>query len=159
MKRSSTKPVALRIVAWPSTPLGPLWAEVDAKGAVLALQWGRPPKNATVVSVPSLQKSIDAYFKKGASLDKVKIRLEGTPFQQKIWQAVRSIPPGTVMSYGELAHEHHTGPRAVARVLASTVIPLIIPCHRVVAAGGKLGGYGHMGLEHKKWLLQHEGAL
>jgi methylated-DNA-[protein]-cysteine S-methyltransferase len=158
-KKSLTKPATMKVVAWTTTPLGPLWGEVDGKGVLLSLEWGKPPRGAEVVKNTKVEKSVAAYFKKSRELTDVKIKLAGTPFQQKIWQAVRDIPMGTVMSYGELAHEHGTGPRAVARVLASTCIPLVIPCHRVVAAGGRIGGYGSQGVAHKKWLLKHEGAL
>lgn len=147
-------------MAWPGTPLGPLWGEVNDKGTLLSLRWGKAPKNVVPVKNTQVQKSIEAYFKKPSGLLDVQVELDGTPYQKKIWAAVRQIEPGTVLSYGELARMHQSGPRAIARAMASNRIPLVIPCHRVVGANGGMGGYSGMGgLETKKWLLKHEGAL
>jgi methylated-DNA-[protein]-cysteine S-methyltransferase len=90
------------------------------------------------------------------------IRLQGTTFQQRIWQALREIPAGSRLTYGSLAKRLETGPRAVASACKSNRFPILIPCHRVVSANG-MGGYcgeteGPM-LEIKRWLLSHEGSL
>jgi methylated-DNA-[protein]-cysteine S-methyltransferase len=89
------------------------------------------------------------------------VRLQGTPFQQRIWQALKDIPAGRNFSYGSLAKRLETGPRAVASACKSNRFPILIPCHRAVSANG-LGGYcgetdGPM-LEIKRWLLSHEGC-
>jgi len=89
-------------------------------------------------------------------------RLEGTPFQERIWQALREIPAGKVVSYGGLAQRLDTGSRAVASACKANRFPILIPCHRVVSGKG-VGGYcgeteGAMP-EIKRWLLRHEGAL
>ena len=84
----------------------------------------------------------------------------GTPFQRRVWDALLAIPYGTTTTYGRLA-EQLGDPRAVRAVgLANgrNPIPIIIPCHRVIGAGGSLTGYGG-GLERKQWLLAREGAL
>ena len=86
----------------------------------------------------------------------------GTPYQQRVWQALRQIPVGATARYGELAQQLASGPRAIAAACRANPIPLLIPCHRVVAKRG-LGGY--MGetegeaMSIKRWLLHHEGAL
>ena len=84
----------------------------------------------------------------------------GTPFQQRVWDAIAAIPSARTRTYGELAQLLESGPRAVGGACGSNPIPLIIPCHRVVASGGRLGGFMHsrspFPLNIKHWLLQHE---
>lgn len=83
----------------------------------------------------------------------------GTPFQARVWQALRLIPSGSTQSYGELARLLHSAPRAVGQACGANPIPLIIPCHRVLAKGA-LGGFMNSTdsgpLSIKRWLLQHE---
>ena len=83
----------------------------------------------------------------------------GTPFQLRVWQELRRIPWGQTISYGELARRvgNPKASRAVGQANAVNPIPLIIPCHRVIAADGSLGGYSS-GPDRKRWLLRHEGA-
>ena len=94
---------------------------------------------------------------------KTKFRLPletgGSGFQRRVWQALRRIPVGKVLSYGELARRLKTGPRAVGNACRANPIPIIIPCHRVVAANGKGGFMGKTAgraLAIKDWLLTHE---
>ncbi len=85
-------------------------------------------------------------------------KLAGTPFQQRVWKAISAIPVGEVMTYSELAEKVGSGPRAVANACGANSLPLIIPCHRVVAKNG-LGGFMQGvdgGLKIKAWLLAHE---
>lgn len=83
----------------------------------------------------------------------------GTDFQMRVWQELRRIPWGQTISYAELARRvgRPRASRAVGQANARNPIPLIIPCHRVVAADGSLGGYS-AGLDRKRWLLAHEGV-
>jgi methylated-DNA-[protein]-cysteine S-methyltransferase len=84
----------------------------------------------------------------------------GTPYQQRVWQAISAIPRGQVLTYGDIAAQIGSGPRAVANACGANNIPLIVPCHRVVAKGG-IGGFmqgNKDGLKIKKWLLKHEGV-
>lgn len=86
--------------------------------------------------------------------------MAGTSFQRRVWLALAAIPVGATESYGDLARRIGA-PRAVRAVGAANganPIPLVLPCHRVIASDGSLGGYGG-GLEMKAWLLRHEGAL
>lgn len=88
-----------------------------------------------------------------------KLDVRGTEFQRRVWRALRAIPPGQTRTYGELARQLGTSPRAVARACASNRIALLIPCHRVIAETGELTGY-RWGLERKRALLageRHEG--
>ena len=84
----------------------------------------------------------------------------GTPFQRQVWDALRTIPYGVTTSYGELARRlgDTRGTRAVGAANGKNPIPIIVPCHRVVGARGELTGFGG-GLDRKRWLLEHEGAL
>jgi len=94
------------------------------------------------------------------ALDGLALDPGGTPFQQQVWAALRRIPAGRTISYGELARaiERPTAFRAVAAANGQNPISIAIPCHRVIAADGKLHGYGG-GLPRKAWLLAHEGAV
>jgi methylated-DNA-[protein]-cysteine S-methyltransferase len=86
----------------------------------------------------------------------------GTPFRQRVWAALTAIPRGESRTYGEVARAVNSAPRAVGQACGDNPIPLIIPCHRVVAADGSLGGFMHAtggdSLAIKRWLLAHEGA-
>jgi methylated-DNA-[protein]-cysteine S-methyltransferase len=85
----------------------------------------------------------------------------GTPFRQQVWQALLRIPVGASRTYGELARELHTAPRAVGGACGANPIAVVIPCHRVVGHHGALGGFMNATtgdpLAIKRWLLRHEG--
>lgn len=87
----------------------------------------------------------------------------GTPFQQRVWQAIAAIPRGQTRSYGEVAAALASSPRAVGNACGANPYPIIVPCHRVIAARQGLGGFarqrGGFLLDVKRWLLRHEGAL
>jgi methylated-DNA-[protein]-cysteine S-methyltransferase len=103
---------------------------------------------------------IQAYLEGDVScIDAIPINTGGTAFQQKVWQALRVIPPGTVMTYGQLAARlgRPTAYRAVGMTNALNPIAIVVPCHRLVGANGALTGYAG-GLERKRWLLTHEGV-
>ena len=110
--------------------------------------------------IEAAQRELSAYFA-GVPTDFAALTLDprGTPFQLRVWQELRRIPWGQTISYGELARRvgNPKASRAVGQANAVNPIPLIIPCHRVIAADGSLGGYSS-GLDRKRWLLRHEGA-
>lgn len=87
----------------------------------------------------------------------------GTAFRRRVWEALLAIPPGESRTYGEVARTVRSAPRAVGQACGANPIALIVPCHRVLGAGGNLGGF--MGadaggpLDIKRWLLAHEGCL
>jgi len=91
------------------------------------------------------------------ALDTLAVTPHGTAFKQTVWRALREVPAGTTVSYGELAARVGApgAARAVGTANATNPICLIIPCHRVIRTGGGLGGYG-FGLERKRLLLAHE---
>jgi methylated-DNA-[protein]-cysteine S-methyltransferase len=85
---------------------------------------------------------------------------QGTPFQRKVWAGIAAIPPGKTKQYGELAARIGTGPRAVGNACGANPYPVVVPCHRVVAANQGLGGFarsrGGFLLDVKRSLLNHE---
>jgi methylated-DNA-[protein]-cysteine S-methyltransferase len=87
---------------------------------------------------------------------------QGTPFQRKVWSAIAAIPAGKTRQYGEIATKIGTGPRAVGNACGANPYPVVVPCHRVVAANQGLGGFarqrGGFLLDVKRWLLAHEGS-
>ncbi len=99
-----------------------------------------------------------AYFDRDFSaVSNLPVNPGGTEFQQQVWQALRSIPVGKTWTYGELAQHlgKPTAARAVGMANSLNPISIVLPCHRVVGANGKLTGYAG-GLERKRWLLEHE---
>lgn len=99
----------------------------------------------------------DAYFKGECDAFTVPIKLQGTDFQQRVWQELCNIPFGEVISYKELAKRigNIKAVRAVGTANSKNVISILVPCHRVIGANGKLTGYAG-GLDRKEWLINHE---
>jgi methylated-DNA-[protein]-cysteine S-methyltransferase len=95
-----------------------------------------------------------------AALDEQPVHPHGTEFQRRVWQALRTIPAGATLGYGELAAQLGApkSSRAVGAANGSNPVSLFVPCHRVIAADGTLHGYGG-GLDRKRWLLEHEGVV
>ena len=106
--------------------------------------------------------ALTSYFEgEITAIDRVPVETNGTPFQRQVWAALREIPAGTTTSYGALAARigNPNASRAVGLANGSNPIGIVVPCHRVIGASGKLTGYGG-GLDRKRWLLEHErGAL
>ena len=110
--------------------------------------------------ISGLKALLERYFKgETAVLDSIPVELNGTPFQQTVWKALRRIPCGTTISYAELAKRigDPAAVRAVGTANGANPVAVIVPCHRVIGSNGKLTGYGG-GLDRKQWLLEHEGA-
>ena len=117
----------------------------------------KPAENKTVQIIVS---QITAYFNNVNHVFKLPINQRGTPFQQRVWQAISAIPRGQVLTYADIAAQIGSGARAVANACGANNLPIIVPCHRVVAKNG-LGGFmqGNAdGLKVKRWLLEHEGV-
>ncbi len=91
------------------------------------------------------------------ALDRIPVMFEGTPFQNKVWKALRKIPIGRTTSYGALAKKigEPRAVRAVGLANGANPIAVVVPCHRVIGSNGSLTGFGG-GLSRKKWLLEHE---
>jgi methylated-DNA-[protein]-cysteine S-methyltransferase len=134
-----------------------------ADGAITHIDFlpaDHPLKRPSAAAEPAVA-TLKAYFADAHNGNRLPLHTGGTAFQQRVWAAMRAIPVGEVRTYGELAEQLRSGPRAVAGACRANPIPILIPCHRVVARTG-LGGY--MGelygdpLVLKEWLLHHEGA-
>ena len=145
-----------------SSPIGDILVS-EREGAIVAVTWAaagsardRGPASPLVAEALA---QLGAYFA-GASMEfDLPLNPGGSEFQNAVWRAMRDIPVGTVRTYGGLAGAIGSSARAVGGACGVNPIPIIIPCHRVVAAHG-LGGYsGAGGVETKRALLTHEGAL
>lgn len=122
-------------------------------------------QNYKLPSAAAVQKAVSHlqnYWLDARHVFELEIAVTGTPFQKRVWQQLQQIPSGETRTYGELAKRLHTSPRAVGGACRSNPLPIIIPCHRVVAAQG-MGGFmgkrrGHA-MAIKQWLLHHEGVF
>jgi methylated-DNA-[protein]-cysteine S-methyltransferase len=151
-----------------ATPLGPMTAAATAGG--LAGLWfdGQAhhpgpidaPVHAQHPDLVAAQQAVDAYFQGGADASRgLRLDLHGTPFQRKVWAALRALGHGQTTSYASIARE--AGSPAAVRAAGAAVgrnpVSILVPCHRVLGAGGALTGYAG-GLDRKRALLRHEGA-
>jgi methylated-DNA-[protein]-cysteine S-methyltransferase len=145
-----------------NTPFGAIAISTHANQlAIEFLTASSSPTNyqSTHPLVTKAYEQITQYLQKPTPFN-LPISLHGTEYQQRVWQAIASIPVGQTRTYGQLAHQIGSGPRAVANACGANQLPLVIPCHRVVAQNG-LGGFMQSkpnGLQVKKWLLRHEGV-
>tara|TARA_R110002110_G_scaffold109418_18_gene272982 strand:- start:4845 stop:5303 length:459 start_codon:yes stop_codon:yes gene_type:complete len=145
------------------SPVGDITlTEVDNQ--IIALDWGWAPEEFGLVRETSLlakaREQLNAYFDGDLRDFDLPLAPDGTSHQKDVWRVMSAIPYGQTRTYGDLAAELGSGSRAVANACGRNTIPIIIPCHRVVAAGGKLGGYsGDGGVETKKQLLNIEALL
>ena len=158
-----------------ATPLGPIHLEFSASGLKNLIFAGqddisrqdRKKSTPETTSLPeeTLQKwrnqlaqALEKYFAgQPVSFEDLPLDLQGSPFHLQVWRELRKVPPGKTVSYQELARRlgKPKAARAVGQACGANPIPLIVPCHRVIAANGKLGGFSS-GLERKRWLLEHE---
>ena len=106
-----------------------------------------------------ITEQLDQYFAGTLSQFDLPIRMDGTDFQRRVWSHLRQIPYGETISYGDLARRvgSPNASRAVGSANGRNPVAVIVPCHRVIASDGSLGGYGG-GLARKTWLLDHEAA-
>lgn len=152
------------------TPVGELTLAVDEAGALVAAlfadEQSLPPllgAGATLVAdasrtAPAFRQLRDYFSGKRQSFDLPLAPAVGSPFQRRVWQALARIPFGATWSYARLAQETASVARAVGAANGANPICIVVPCHRVIGADGSLTGYAG-GLERKRWLLRHEGAL
>ncbi len=141
------------------TPTGLVEIEVD-DGELVSLHFV-DESDAPADDPSGILDAVRRYFNGDlAALDDVPVRFEkGTPFQQEVWAELRAIPVGETISYAELARRvgRPTGFRAVGSANGQNPVGVVVPCHRVIASDGSLGGYAG-GLDRKRWLLSHEGV-
>lgn len=146
------------------SPLGPLL--LVAAGSAVAGLYMEQHRHAPGASthgprddgaLPALRGQLAAYFAGELEEFDVAVDAPGTPFQQRVWAALQTIPYGQTRSYGELAAHlgQPTASRAVGLANGRNPVSIVVPCHRVVGSSGSLTGYGG-GVDRKRWLLDHE---
>lgn len=141
-----------------NSPIGPL-AIFEEDGRIVSVDWGWPPESDETPLLLKVRDQLDAYFEGRLQAFDLPLDPPGTPFQRKVWEALSRIPFGQTRSYGELARELGTAPRALGGACGRNPIPVIIPCHRVLAADRGLGGYSGLdGTDTKEFLLKLEGV-
>ena len=158
------------------TPLGQALVLTDKKGALRAFEWldcadrlarllrlhyGTDYEITEGMRLSKASLLIGKYFAgELKAIDKIKVETNGTPFQKKVWASLRKVPAGQTITYSVMAKKvgAPSAVRAVGAANGANPISLVIPCHRMIGASGKLTGYAG-GLHRKKYLLEHEGAL
>ncbi|NQV59675.1 MAG: methylated-DNA--[protein]-cysteine S-methyltransferase [Alphaproteobacteria bacterium] len=140
------------------SPIGDLTITCE-DGALVALDWGWARDQSTGDLLDQAKAQLEAYFDGQRQTFDLPLAPAGTAFQCRVWQLMQAIPCGETRSYGAMAKDLNSAARAVGMACGANPIPVIIPCHRVLAANG-MGGYsGDGGLETKVALLRLEGAL
>jgi methylated-DNA-[protein]-cysteine S-methyltransferase len=161
----------LRVERHPS-PLGTLLVVTSPDGLLRALEY--PGYEARMLKLLTIHygsyelggaprtrafaEALEAYFAGHvAVLNGLPVATGGTPFQREVWKALRTIPAGSTLSYGQLAARlsRPRAARAVGLANGKNPISIVVPCHRVIGADGSLTGYAQ-GTDNKRWLLAHE---
>lgn len=123
------------------------------------LPWEDLPESTTTV-LEAARAQLQEYFRGDRTEFDLPLRLVGTPFQRQVWQILSEVPFGGVLSYGEIGRStgRPTAGRAVGGAVGANPVPIIVPCHRVLALDGRITGYSAGdGIATKVWLLDHEG--
>ncbi len=140
------------------SPIGQLTID-EMADAIVAIRWADAPAGNGSALLAEAARQLAAYFGGRLSHFDLPLAPAGSPFEGRVWSAMQAIPYGETRCYGDLAEAIGSAPRAVGRACGKNPIPIVIPCHRVLAKGG-LGGYsGEGGLLTKQRLLALEGAL
>jgi methylated-DNA-[protein]-cysteine S-methyltransferase len=147
------------IVASPCGMLG-----IVADSAVRCIDFLHPRVAAQTATTPLARatvRQLAAYFRNPTWQFDLPLALAGTDHQRRVWRVLQTIPVGEVVYYGDVARRLRSGARAVGGACGANPVPIIVPCHRVVARNG-LGGFTGGRVPHatdiKQWLLRHEGA-
>ncbi|GER05963.1 methylated-DNA--protein-cysteine methyltransferase [Iodidimonas muriae] len=139
------------------SPLGDLTL-FEEDGALVALDWGWGADQAPSALLEEACSQLHAYFDGTRTHFDLPFSPQGTDHQKAIWAAISTVPYGTTISYKELAEKTGSVARAVGGACGANPLPILIPCHRILAADGKLTGYsGEGGVETKQALLRLEG--
>lgn len=140
-----------------ASPIGDLTV-FEEDGRLVALDWGRVDGQGETPLLLEARRQLEAYFDGDLQSFSLPLAPSGTPFQRRVWEAMSHIPYGHADSYAAVARLLGSSPRAVGTACGKNPLPILIPCHRVVAADGSLGGYsGHDGVATKRFLLALEG--
>ncbi len=140
------------------SPIGDLTVfEEDEQ--VVSLDWGWVPEQWPSPLLAQAKEQLERYFDGELTDFDLPLAPDGTPFQKRVWAAMLGIPFGETRSYGDVAADISSAPQPVGQACGANPIPIIIPCHRITASSGHLGGYsGKGGIDTKIALLRLEGA-
>lgn len=148
------------VVSAPNFAIG-IQADADEIALIEYLE-PRPEVAPKSLLAKEAVRQLRAYLKDPSFVFALPLAPAGTAFQRRVWAGISAIPRGQVLTYGALAQSLASGPRAVGNACGANPYPVVVPCHRVVASGGGLGGFarqrGGFLLEVKRWLLAHEGV-
>jgi methylated-DNA-[protein]-cysteine S-methyltransferase len=137
------------------SPVGDLTVS-EEDGAIVALDWGWGRDQTETPLLIRAHAQLHEYFDAARLEFDLPLAPAGTPYRRRVWEALRRIPPAQTRSYADIARAVGGSPRAVGGANAANPIPILIPCHRVVAVDG-IGGYsGGEGLKTKRYLLALE---
>lgn len=150
-------------VIYYNSPLGVIKVVSNSEALTRLSFEDKPPYSTQNDSPAILSKALsqlDEYFNGNRRTFSLSLSPKGTTFQQSVWKTLQQIPYGQTVSYGKLARRlgNPNKVRAVGKANGKNPIPIIIPCHRVIGADNSLVGYSG-GIDRKKYLLKHEGAL
>lgn len=138
------------------SPVGDLTVS-EEDGALVAIDWGWGRDQSETPLLRDARDQLHAYFDGALTRFTLKLAPRGSPYRQRVWAALSRIPYGETRSYAEIAREAGGSPRSVGGANGANPIPIVIPCHRVLATTG-IGGYsGGDGLDTKRFLLSLEG--
>ena len=146
-----------------ATPFGKLGVRIaaDALAEISFLPDSVLPRAPATALAARASAQVERYLRDPDFRFRLPLSPAGTPFQRRVWDAIAAIPRGRTRSYGDIARDLDSAPRAVGQACGGNPYPLVIPCHRVVSASG-IGGFAHAEngylLRIKRWLLAHEGA-
>jgi AraC family transcriptional regulator of adaptative response/methylated-DNA-[protein]-cysteine methyltransferase len=167
------KDITILKATWLDSPLGPMLAIandeflyllefVERRGLEREIERLRAKTNSTIIRgrtkpIESIESELKQYYVGTLKEFKTPLHLLGSPFQQEVWAELQKIPPGETRSYSDIAIaiKRPSSQRAVANASGANQLAIIIPCHRVIQANGKIGGYAG-GISRKQWLLNHE---
>ena len=141
-----------------AVPFGTMSATTDG-GRVVALRFGAAEETGpNCPTLDELRRQLGDYFAGTRTTFDMPLSLDGTPFQRKVWAELQKIGHGQTITYGTLARRvgDANAARAVGAANGKNPVALVVPCHRVVAADNKIGGYSGGGPDVKRWLLDHE---
>lgn len=150
------------VVAAPGFSLG---VSCDGEDWVEEIEFIEPRREqkARTPLAAEVARQLHAYLKDPDFVFGLPLKPSGTTFQRRVWEQIAAIPCGRTHTYGELAKNLSNAPRAVGQACGANPFPIVVPCHRVVASDGGLGGFarnrGGFLLETKRWLLAHEQRL
>jgi methylated-DNA-[protein]-cysteine S-methyltransferase len=155
-------PVGELLIAAEDAGLTRVYFERHLHGSRIGPGW-RPASESAGPAADVLaeaRRQLDAYFAGDLTAFTLPLAPSGTPFQQRVWTALRGIAFGDTVSYAEIARRilAPDAVRAVGAANGRNPLSIVVPCHRVIGSNGALTGFGG-GIERKRWLLQHEGAL